>query len=121
MYECFHCGARAVIGDSDYDSGDYGYKEGGVIHECHCENCGALITYAILPEDSEETGEVLELFEDPDQMAFDEERTILNCAVQILKNTETGEESSGWREMTRGEKLTEAFRTLAEETGIINT
>lgn len=27
---------------------------------------------------------------------FDEEETIPNCTVQVLRNTETGEESVGW-------------------------
>lgn len=27
MYECFHCGARAVIWDCDFDFEDFGYKE----------------------------------------------------------------------------------------------
>lgn len=47
MYECFHCGAKAVIWDADYDYSDYGYEGTGIIHECHCANCGAQITYAI--------------------------------------------------------------------------
>lgn len=45
MYECFHCGAKAVIWDADFDSEDYGYDEPGIIHECHCTSCGAQITY----------------------------------------------------------------------------
>ena len=45
MYECFHCLQKAVIWDGDFDSEDYGYEEEGVIHECHCTNCGARITY----------------------------------------------------------------------------
>lgn len=116
MYECFHCGHKTVIWDWDFESGDYGYEEGGIVHEYHCENCGALITYAILPDETEE--ELPE--EDPDQITmdqvyFDKEETRLNCAVQILTNTETGETSVGWREMTRKEKLTEAFRTMNDE------
>lgn len=47
MYECFHCGMRKVIWDADYDFADYGEDGNGIIHECHCENCGARITYAI--------------------------------------------------------------------------
>ena len=47
MYECFHCGERTVIWDSDFDSEDYGYEEPGIIHECHCTNCGARITYFV--------------------------------------------------------------------------
>ena len=47
MYECFHCGARAVIWDADFDFEDYGYEGNGIIHECHCTHCGAQITYMI--------------------------------------------------------------------------
>ena len=47
MYECFHCGARAVIWDADFDFADYGYDGEGIVQECHCENCGARITYII--------------------------------------------------------------------------
>ena len=47
MFECFHCGARAVIWDCDYDASDYGYPEDGIVHDLHCENCGALIQYVI--------------------------------------------------------------------------
>ena len=47
MYECFHCGEKAVIWDSDFDFQDYGEEGEGIIHECHCSNCGAQITYRI--------------------------------------------------------------------------
>lgn len=47
MYECFHCGARAVIWDSDFDSEDLGYEEGGIVHTLHCANCGADIEYHV--------------------------------------------------------------------------
>lgn len=47
-YGCFHClSAGSVVWDSDFDSGDYGYEEPGIIHECHCTNCGAQITYFV--------------------------------------------------------------------------
>lgn len=45
MYECFHCGERAVVWDADFDFSDYGLDGEGVVHECHCQNCGAEITY----------------------------------------------------------------------------
>lgn len=45
MYECFHCGMKAVIWDGDFDFEDYGEEGIGVIHECHCTNYGARITY----------------------------------------------------------------------------
>ena len=45
VYECFHCLQRSVIWDADFDGEDYGYDEPGVVHACHCTNCGAIITY----------------------------------------------------------------------------
>ena len=53
MYECFHCGAKAVSWDCDYDTEDYGYDREGLVHECHCNNCGAWITYVIFVDDDE--------------------------------------------------------------------
>lgn len=47
MYECFNRLARAVIWDADFDYSDYGLEGEGVIHECHCANCGARITYYV--------------------------------------------------------------------------
>ena len=32
MYECFHCGARAVIWDADFNFEDYGLEGEGIIH-----------------------------------------------------------------------------------------
>ena len=54
MYECFHCGCRMVIWDADYSFYDYGIDGDGIIHECHCEMCGARITYEIELGSSEE-------------------------------------------------------------------
>lgn len=59
MYECFHCGEKAVIWDSDFDTEDYGYEPGGIVHVCHCTNCGAEIMY-IIPCDSDEEEEEAE-------------------------------------------------------------
>ena len=53
MYECFHCGARAVIWDSDFDFWDLGYEGEGIVHFCHCMNCGAEIEYDIRFDDDE--------------------------------------------------------------------
>ena len=47
MYECFHCGAISVIWDSDFSFEDYGYDGEGIVHACHCQNCGAEIEYRI--------------------------------------------------------------------------
>lgn len=47
MYECFHCLSKSVIWDCDYSFEDYGMEGDGIIHECHCANCGARITYFI--------------------------------------------------------------------------
>lgn len=40
MYECFHCGPRSVIWDSDFSFEDFGYEGEGIVHVCHCCNCG---------------------------------------------------------------------------------
>ena len=47
MYECFHCGARAVVWSADFDFEDFGYEGEGIVHICHCANCGAEIEYRI--------------------------------------------------------------------------
>ena len=47
MYECFHCGERAVIWDCDFDAEDYGYEEPGIVQDLHCSHCGAQIQYFI--------------------------------------------------------------------------
>lgn len=54
MYECFHCGCKAVIWDADFSFEDYGLVGEGIIHHCHCTNCGAEIEYFIeIPEEEE--------------------------------------------------------------------
>lgn len=57
MYECFHCGAKSVIWDSDWDFSDYGLDGMGVVHTCHCMNCGAVIEYYVRFDDEEEEEE----------------------------------------------------------------
>lgn len=47
MYECFHCGARAVIWQSDFDFSDFDLEGEGVVHILTCANCGAEIEYYI--------------------------------------------------------------------------
>ncbi len=51
MYECFHCCEKAVIWDADFTFEDYGYEGDGLIHVCHCTNCGAEIEYRIPLDD----------------------------------------------------------------------
>lgn len=41
MFECFHCLARSVILDCDYDFEDFGYEVVGIVQVLHCCNCGA--------------------------------------------------------------------------------
>lgn len=55
MYECFHCGCKSVIWDSDFTYEDYGYEGDGLVQVCHCTNCGAEIYYLI--SDNEEIEE----------------------------------------------------------------
>lgn len=54
MYECFHCGARAVVWQSDFDFEDFGYDGEGIVHICRCCNCGADIEYRVPIEKGEE-------------------------------------------------------------------
>lgn len=59
MFECFHCLARAVIWDCDYNFEDFGYEGEGIVQICHCTNCGAEIEYRIFigdQPDEEEGG-----------------------------------------------------------------
>lgn len=59
-YECFHCLSHSVVWDSDFSFEDYGIAEEGIIHNCHCTNCGADIQYFISLEDEEENDHVTE-------------------------------------------------------------
>lgn len=56
MYECFHCGCRAVIWDCDYDFEDFGYEGAGIVQICHCTNCGAEIEYRISFDNDDVSG-----------------------------------------------------------------
>ena len=51
MYERFHCGSRSVVWDSDFSFEDFGYEGEGIVHVCHCCNCGAEIEYKIPVEE----------------------------------------------------------------------
>ena len=54
MYECFHCGMVAVIWDGDFDFEDMGREGDGIVHCCHCTNCGAEVMYWIAAGDEED-------------------------------------------------------------------
>lgn len=60
MYECFHCGERAVIWDSDFTLEDCGYEGEGLVHFCHCTSCGAEIEYRIFFDTEDEMKEAKE-------------------------------------------------------------
>lgn len=53
MYQCFHCGQMSVIWDADFNYEDFGLEGEGIIHVCHCTNCGANIEYYIPLEEEE--------------------------------------------------------------------
>lgn len=44
----------AVVWDSDFDFDDFGYESEGIVHELHCCNCGASITYVVPIEKEKE-------------------------------------------------------------------
>lgn len=54
MYQCFHCGTNSVIWDADFDFDDMGYEGNGIVHICHCSNCGAEIEYKVKIDNSDE-------------------------------------------------------------------
>ena len=56
LFECFHCGARAVGWDSDFTAEEMGYAVSGLVHICTCHNCGAQIEY-LIPDDEGEGGQ----------------------------------------------------------------
>jgi hypothetical protein len=43
---------NSVCWDSDFDFEDFGYEGVGVVHICHCANCGAEIEYKVPSEES---------------------------------------------------------------------
>lgn len=51
MYQCFHCLAYGVVWDSDFTFEDYGLDGEGIVHVCHCENCGARVEYYVPTDD----------------------------------------------------------------------
>lgn len=57
MFECMHCGVRALIWNGDFSFEDYGLEGEGIIHECTCSNCGAQATFKIAIPDEDEEGE----------------------------------------------------------------
>ena len=54
MYQCFHCLTDNVVWDSDFDFEDFGYEGKGIVHICHCTNCGAEIEYRVRIRDKDE-------------------------------------------------------------------
>ncbi len=57
MYQCFHCLSNSVVWDNDFTFEDFGYEGEGLVHICHCANCGAEIEYDIPLSDDEEEEE----------------------------------------------------------------
>lgn len=58
MYECFHCGKRAVGWEIDFNFEDYGIDGDGIVHVCRCNNCDAEILYFIRIDEPEDSIEV---------------------------------------------------------------
>lgn len=53
MIKCFHCGGQ-VVWDNDFSLEDCGYEGDGIVHMCHCPQCGAQIEYRITDQEDEE-------------------------------------------------------------------
>lgn len=54
MFECFHCGQKTVVWDSDFNFEDMGYEGDGIVHMCHCTNYHCEIEYRLCLESPEE-------------------------------------------------------------------
>ena len=54
MYECFHCCTKGVVWDADFNADECGYDKEGIVHYCHCTNCGAQIEYVIFTDGEDE-------------------------------------------------------------------
>ena len=65
VYECFHCGERAVTWMNDFSFEEYGLLGEGFVHVLQCGNCGAYITYEI--PDTEAEQHTVETANVPDQ------------------------------------------------------
>lgn len=46
-FQCMHCLGDTVVWDNDYDFSDLGYEGKGIVHICHCTNCGAEVEYRV--------------------------------------------------------------------------
>ncbi|MDT3386261.1 MAG: hypothetical protein LIR46_00615 [Bacteroidota bacterium] len=53
-YQCFHCGSYSVVWGADFTFEDYGYEGEGIVHSCHCANCGADVEYRAPLEDNDD-------------------------------------------------------------------
>lgn len=54
MYECFHCGTKSVVWDGDFSFEDFSLDGFGIVHMCHCSNCGARIIYEVECDEEDE-------------------------------------------------------------------
>lgn len=54
MYERFHCCCKSVVWSGDFTFEDFGYEGEGIVHICHCSNCGAEIEYRIRTDEVQE-------------------------------------------------------------------
>ena len=54
MYECFHCLADSVVWDADFDLEEWEGEGEGIVHTCHCTECGAEITYVLRCDEKED-------------------------------------------------------------------
>ena len=55
MYECFHCGKISVVWDADFNFEDFCLEGEGIVHVCHCSNCGAEVEYRIRTDAANES------------------------------------------------------------------
>lgn len=59
MYQCFHCCTDGVVWDADFSFEDMMIEGEGIVHMCHCVNCGAQIEYYVPIKNEEEENETV--------------------------------------------------------------
>ena len=48
---------KSVVWDADFNFEDFGYDGEGIVHTCHCCNCGAEIEYRVAIKEEEDNEE----------------------------------------------------------------
>jgi len=94
MYECFHCLCKTVGWCSDFDYEDFGYEGEGIVHICHCSNCGADIEYRIPMSPAEGEEAEFELLEKDNAESIKRRISVLENKLKEIEKEEQNDSKS---------------------------